>query len=503
MTTDKEKLREALCTDHLLLATSYDYAGIFTEMDSFVAQSQGNDTVACVHLSPYYDGGDPGNYILWDKVGQGVGNLKSLSVLVIHLHNRLGGPRVDWEILARILLHISIESKIQLRIIGAGPIEGAEEMLAFARAIQEHPAITRFDTSTGGFSFENLATLCSALTTLPNLECAVVRQQRPGRAEVPTFQSPESMTEFLRAPSLRIVEFRNFCFTSSLCLATAMALSQGSSITSLVLEECSFPEGGSEKIASALKENTTLTTFKISPSPDTSIHQAFYDAVAASLLSNSTLQELSIRYPGATDPISVCVSPLLMALGTNKTLRQLRLSGLSFMGGSVIPALRHGLGKNSTLEILELIHIAHITQPSFRIRAVEALQLNKTIKTLCINYGTQKLTDDDAKHLTSVVKKNYRLNSLPGLDSSDDRTKDLRSILRLNEAGRGYLPDGHGSVVSRGVDVLSAVSDDINCVFLHMLENPSLCNRNAILKRFRAGSPEHFDAGSGSRRGLG
>jgi hypothetical protein len=476
--TDQKKLRGALCTDHLLLDTSYDYAGIFAEINSFVAQSQGNSTITCVHLSPYDDSVDSsGNYELWDKVGQGVGKLKSLSTLVIHLHNRLGGPKVDWEILARILSHISIESKIQLRIIGAGPMEGAEEMLAFARAIQDHPAITRFDTSRGGFSFENTATLCSTLTTLPNLECAVVRQQRKGREEVSASQSPESMTEFLRAPSLRIVEFRNFCFTSSLCVAVAMALSQGSSITSLVLDECSFPEGGSEQIAIALKENETLTTFKISPSPDTTIHQAFYDAIAASLLSNSTLQELSIRYPGAYDPASICVSSLLMALEMNKTLRKLRASGLSSMGESVIPALREGLGKNSTLEILELIHIAHVTQPSFHIAAVEALQLNKTLKTLCISYGTKKLTDDEAKHLTSIVKKNYRLESLPELDSSDDRTKDLRSILRLNEAGRGYLPDGHGSVISKGLGVLSAVSDDVNCVFLHLLENPSLCNR--------------------------
>jgi hypothetical protein len=474
--TDKQILPRVLCGDHLLLDISYDYAGIFAESDSFVAQSQGNSTVECVHLFPY-DGVDSENYKLWDKVGEGVGNLKSLGVLVIHLNNRLSGLRVDWEILARILLHIPGQSKIQLRIID-GPIEGAEDMRTFARAIQEHPAITRFDTSRGGFSFENTAALCSVLTSLPNLECALVRQQRPGREEVSTFRFPESMTEFLRAPSLRIVEFRNFCFTSSLCQATAVALSQGSSIVSVVLDECSFPEGGSEKIASALKENATLTTFKISPSPGTSTHQAFYDAVAVSLLSNSTLQELSVRYPGANNPASVCVSSLLLALGMNKTLKKLRVSGLSFMSESVIPALREGLGKNSTLERLELIHIAHVTQPSFLIAAVDAIQLNKTLKILRICYGTQNLTDDEAKHLTSIVKTNYRLESLPELDSSDDRTKDLRSILRLNETGRGYLPDGHGSVVSKGVSVLSAVSDDLNCVFLHLLENPSLCNRS-------------------------
>jgi hypothetical protein len=202
------------------------------------------------------------------------------------------------------------------------------------------------------------------------------------------------MTEFLRAPSLRTVEFRDFCFTSSLCQATAMALKQGSSITSLVLNQCPFPEGGTEIITSALKKNATLTTFEIWPYSD-SIRQAFYDAMAASLLSNSTLQNLVIYYTGTGYLTNFCGSSLLLALGMNKTLRKLNVSGCSSAGESVIPALREGLEKNSTLERLQLIqdngalNVAHVTEePSFCIAAVEALQLNKTLKNLhiCVSY---------------------------------------------------------------------------------------------------------------------
>jgi hypothetical protein len=40
----------------------------------------------------------------------------------------------------------------------------------------------------------------------------------------------------------------------------------------------------------------------------------------------------------------------------------------------------------------------------------------------------------------------------------------------FNRAGRfGLIKDG--SSISKGVDVLSAVSDEIDCVFLHLLEN--------------------------------
>ena len=54
-------------------------------VDFFVAESQENYAVYQVNVYPCDD--DPGNYMLWDKVGQGVGNLKSLSVLKICLND--------------------------------------------------------------------------------------------------------------------------------------------------------------------------------------------------------------------------------------------------------------------------------------------------------------------------------------------------------------------------------------------------------------------------------
>jgi hypothetical protein len=228
-----------LCEDNLVLAISSDYARIFAHVDCFVVQSQGNDTIERVSLSPY-NGYPAGYYKIWDSVGQGVGNLESLGVLDIHLNENVYEP--DWEILACILRYI--ENKIQLQVM-SGYIEGTEEMLAFATAIQGHPSITRFES---GCSFENAAALCSALTTLPNLESAVLASQDGREEAVATLREAESITEFLRAPALRIVEFRFFSFTSLLCEAIATALKQGSSITSLTLNSCYFPEGGSEKL---------------------------------------------------------------------------------------------------------------------------------------------------------------------------------------------------------------------------------------------------------------
>jgi hypothetical protein len=186
-------------------------------------------------------------------VGQGVGNLKALAELRIYLNNS-NNDVPDWEILARILTYI--QNKVELRIIGGHKV-GTEDMRAFAPAIQGHPTITSIVTEE--FSFESIASLCSSLTTLPNLEYVLLGSRQLGEDEgVPHFQFLETMTAFLRAPSLRVVTFREFCFTGPLCQATAKALRQGSSITSLVLDQCYFLEGGNEQIASALKENARL-----------------------------------------------------------------------------------------------------------------------------------------------------------------------------------------------------------------------------------------------------
>jgi hypothetical protein len=60
-------------------------------------------------------------------------------------------------------------------------------------------------------------------------------------------------------------------------------------------------------------------------------------------------------------------------------------------------------------------------------------------------------------------RKNYALESLQKL--SGEATKRCGAILRLNGAGRRYLIED-GSSISKGVDVLSAVGSDIDCVIL-------------------------------------
>jgi hypothetical protein len=52
------------------------------------------------------------------------------------------------------------------------------------------------------------------------------------------------------------------------------------------------------------------------------------------------------------------------------------------------------------------------------------------------------------------------------------------AILRL-ECARTSV-SGSGRILRLKGDLLSAVSEEINCVFLHLLENPRLCDRRAV-----------------------
>jgi hypothetical protein len=116
------------------------------------------------------------------------------------------------------------------------------------------------------------------------------------------------------------------------------------------------------------------------------------------------------------------------------------------------------------------------------VTALTSLQHNTTLKCLSIYPdGSLRLTDDEDKQMAALLKKNYALERVPGID----RVGDAGAILRLNKAGRRYLIED-GSSVSKGVEVLSGVNNDINCVFLHLLENPRLCDRSAV-ERVTAG----------------
>jgi hypothetical protein len=135
------------------------------------------------------------------------------------------------------------------------------------------------------------------------------------------------------------------------------------------------------------------------------------------------------------------------------------------------------LQENASLESLP-IFCNHILKVEEYFVLVSTLQDNTKLKSLKLLHRCFRLTDDENKHLASILTKNYALERLPNI-SLKVEAGNVGAILRLNEAGRRYLVQD-GSSISKGVEVLSRVNNDINCVFIHLLENPRLCDRKAV-----------------------
>jgi hypothetical protein len=234
----------------------------------------------------------------------------------------------------------------------------------------------------------------------------------------------------------------------------------------------------------ALGTNTTLKSLAVS------IRDKFEDrlceAIRSGLAKNSTLEELLVHdMVPSDDDGAVSARNVLSFLRTNSTLKSLKVEFVESQMESYVSAFRlealKMLKENPFLEILTIYGSGSSVKVEELFALISALQLNTTLKTLGLQYNhleNIELTDDEVNQLVSILMKNYGLECLvPDISCPDDRT--AKAILRLNGVGRRYLIKDESSI-SKGVEVLSAVNDDINCVFLHLLENPGLCNRRAV-----------------------
>jgi hypothetical protein len=452
-------------------------------------------------------------------------------------------PITDWEILARILSHVRQRITLIItpdEDEELGSAWGAENCRSFARAIHGHPTLTSFE---GGsrFPYECLGVLYIALSTLPALESICLSNRGLHTPDDKSaLANPESLTELLRIPSLRSVLFHGFYFTRALCHATANALVKGTVITKLEIRHCSFlAEESAAIMAKGLARNTSVLSMNVEGPLDV----ALISALAMALQSNFTLQALSFLSDSITavylSPVflalgknrgiktlvvggfgpmdeSLCTA-MQHGLGMNQTLESLELmfvplcEGESTMWCRAFSFLRTSKYLKSLVVDVQLgakepclfafrINIAAMLQENtslenlsirsyngIKIKAEEyfalvtALQHNTALKSLTFHWRSDlaiQLTDDEDKQMVSLLKKNYALERLPDIDLEDE-ARDVDSILRLNGAGRRYLIEDKSSV-SKGVDVLSRVNNDINYVFMHLLENPRLCDRRAV-----------------------
>jgi hypothetical protein len=570
----EDSIRALLSRNSIVLDKEEVRCSIFDDVDTFANLSRENETVQDVCLYPATDpNGDATRayrHAIWEKIAEGIGNLQALrKITIVDSTGEEEQLAPDWEILALILRRL--RRGIHLYMQDYGLSWFPDVLPAFSRAIHGQGMITEFSPGEE-FPFDSLDVLCSTLLTLPALEnVSFDHITDQGTADG---QSLVSMVKLLQSPILRVVKFGHVSFSDSLSRAIAKALKERSEITDLDFSSCSFEESGGIVIASALKTNTTLKRLEF----DASVSEVFYDVLAAALLSNSTLQKLALCMPGGTN--SSWLSPLFLALQVNSGLKELQISFASFrfnhepqvnfMDEKLSKAMRLGLGRNSTLESLDLSNITSVDNDTVDNDtllwrgAFSFLRTNTALKHLTVNFEqdvtesyatairmefpavlcenesleTLSIVSHDArfedylvfiaaiqsnttltklqfqnllcridkgetKDLVSALKKNYGLEVIPAFSFGG---VNVHSILQLNGAGRRYLVQD-GSSISKGVDVLSAVSNNINSLFLHLLENPRLCDRSAVetaslgnIEKAMSTSPRNHSGDGGGKR---
>jgi hypothetical protein len=517
-----------------LFLHEHNLPGILAFMDESVSMSRGNSSIESLTLYAYslseiYDkrhilGLDEG---VWERLGEVIGNLEALKTISILCDDGPeNGATPNWERLACIIRHI--RQSVIVDIDGFCQW-GSVETLPFVQAIHGHPTIKGFDVGNGRIPYESMSMLCSTLATLPALTQVQLHAIEPDDGI--TLANPETLTELLCVPSLRSVKFSRFYFTRALCQATANALAKGTNIIDLDFNDCKFSDGDCAiMMTDGLSKNRSVANIRVDEAP---FYGVLKCAVAAALALNSTLRLLSFEdwHPN--------LSPLFLALGQNTGLNCLFIEKCQSMDESLCTAMEYGLGTNETLRELELhdislrddnfalwcrcfsflrskalkalsvfvyhgvtescasafrMHIAAMLQENVSLENLSivtpgaskveefvallpAFENNTTLTALCLSeeYQSLRLTDSEDKQIATLLKKSYGLKLLPDICEGGD----VGTILRLNGAGRRYLIQD-GSSISKGVDVLSRVNDEINCVFLHLLENPRLCDRSVV-----------------------
>jgi hypothetical protein len=338
-------------------------------------------------------------------VGQMVGNFRELEMININFlmapdDDGDEPPSPDWETLTRVLPYL--RRKVGLTSSSDFYDAEAEEVQGFAIAIHGHPMISDF-TSDMDFT---LGPWCSALVTLPSLERVTLGLQEPETEDELGLVNLEPLTELLRAPALRIVDFDAFSFTNVICHAVANALEEGSSITDIAFDSaCSFPDGGRAIIANALKTNTSVTDVEFLGDFD----EPFCNTLTTVLLCNSTLQNLVVH---ATTPANGrWVSSVYLSLGMNTTLKSLSVSMFDKFGDKLCAAIRSGLAKNSTLEELTLydMFLSDNDGAALARNALSFLRTNSTLKSLKVCF----VRDQKQSHISA-----FRLEALKMLENT-------------------------------------------------------------------------------------
>jgi hypothetical protein len=534
----EEEIRQALLETTLDIGSMREGAtGVFDNARSFVKLSQGNDTVQQVVINLYRD------YHRDTKMLRVLGNLEALRVLTIRFQlyedeegddhaEREVAESLYWQAFAGAL--VQLRHHIELRLDGEYRKE--TDFTYFAAAIQGVSTIRTFHSDKDTVEWESINTLLYALASLPSLEKVTLgdffnedKDRYPG------------LTNLLKSPSLRSIEFSKIYFTHGLSRALLAAFEEGSFATDLRFSQCYFGEEDDDEtgrilaLLQALRRNSSVKSLSL---VGNYFDELFWEGITTVLLIDTNLVELNLRTEGRRVG-GKWLQPLFVAMRINTSLKRLDVDNFHLTDELVCGALRDTLANysvlesltlrsperlgetgvlswrktlpflrdnaalksltlsfpgytwnphvatlcfytvtmlegNSTLECLDIINSGGIGHGAY-FAAFERLQPSSRLKTLRLSPVLASMGEEEMNQVVSLVRKNYSLEVLDEGVSAHDKTGELGTLLRLNHAGRRYLIKDAASI-AKGVEVLIGVSDDLGCLFYHLLENPTLCD---------------------------
>jgi hypothetical protein len=241
---------------------------------------------------------------------------------------------------------------------------------------------------------------------------------------------------------------------------------------------------GMPRIITALEDNTTLK--KCHFDMDECEDRASFKAMGTSLERNSTLECLTLAWYNEIEYCELArLRETVLFLRINAFLKSLTLvckeADARVVGRLCIETVST-LAVNASLEYLDIKikdpfpfwsrvrHRRHNDNENISsvdyIAALAALGPNTTLKTLRLHPDLDSFGSDQVEELLSLVRNNYWLECLD--DGLPDPTGEVGCILRLNKAGRRYML--RDSSFSGSIGVFAGVSDDLDCVLVHMWE---------------------------------
>lgn len=234
-------------------------------------------------------------------------------------------------------------------------------------------------------------------------------------------------------------------------------------------------------LALAFRDHGSLTTVDLSGSD---ISVPALSRLLGGLCNSPQIRRILLRSL-LIDGDSIVNDLVSLIESNNSRCRALYLDGTKFSLESYNTILFASQG-NKSLEELYLIGDGDEVSDDTKVDFLARLATPES-RWKCLRLGN--LSENDSTHDDSIMKvyrNNYSLEHCSLKPSNESNRSEVEALFRLNKAGRYYLKD-EGKTRAKGVAVLAEVADDLDCLFVHLKENPTLCDIQKSESPARAG----------------